>query len=86
MLAKNTPGRDLPPDLRAGYVLANPPFNDSDWSRKDYDPALRDWHGAAAEKEQPQVDPQGAARQRRQFSVPPKGNADFPSRLNAPNL
>ena len=23
MLAKNTPGRDLPPDLRAGFVLAN---------------------------------------------------------------
>jgi hypothetical protein len=41
---------------------ANPPINDSDWFRKDNDPALRDWHGAAAEKEQPQVDPQGAAR------------------------
>ena len=35
------------------------------------------WHGAAAEKEQPKVDPQGAARQRRQFGVPPKGNANF---------
>jgi type I restriction enzyme M protein len=23
MLDKNTPGRDLPPDLRAGFVLAN---------------------------------------------------------------
>ena len=23
MLAKNTPGRDLPPNLRAGFVLAN---------------------------------------------------------------
>lgn len=23
--------RDLHPDLKAGYVLANPPFNDSDW-------------------------------------------------------
>ena len=26
---------DLHPDLRADYVLANPPFNDSDWYRKD---------------------------------------------------
>ena len=29
--------RDLHPDLRADYVLANPPFNDSDWVRKDDD-------------------------------------------------
>ena len=29
--------RDLHPDLRADYVLANPPFNDSDWSAKDDD-------------------------------------------------
>jgi len=29
--------RDLHPDLRADFVLANPPFNDSDWSRKDDD-------------------------------------------------
>ena len=29
--------RDLHPDLRADYVLANPPFNDSDWPRKDDD-------------------------------------------------
>ena len=28
---------DLHPDLRADYVLANPPFNDSDWFRKDDD-------------------------------------------------
>ena len=27
--------RDRHPDLRAEYVLANPPFNDSDWFRKD---------------------------------------------------
>ncbi len=32
--------RDLHPDLRADYVLANPPFNDSDWFRKDDDAAL----------------------------------------------
>jgi type I restriction enzyme M protein len=29
--------RGLHPDLRADYVLANPPFNDSDWFRKDDD-------------------------------------------------
>jgi type I restriction enzyme M protein len=29
--------RDLHPDLRADYVIANPPFNDSDWFRKDDD-------------------------------------------------
>lgn len=29
--------RDLHPDLRVDYVLANPPFNDSDWYRKDDD-------------------------------------------------
>ncbi len=30
--------RDLHPDLRADYVLANPPFGDSDWFCKDDDP------------------------------------------------
>ncbi len=29
--------RDLHPDLRADFVLANPPFNDSDWYRRDDD-------------------------------------------------
>jgi type I restriction enzyme M protein len=29
--------RDLHPDLRADFVLANSPFNDSDWFRKDDD-------------------------------------------------
>lgn len=28
---------DLHPDLRADFVLANPPFNDSDWFRKEDD-------------------------------------------------
>jgi type I restriction enzyme M protein len=28
----DTFGRDLHPDLKADYVIANPPFNDSDWS------------------------------------------------------
>jgi type I restriction enzyme M protein len=35
--AADTFRRDLHPDLRADYVLANPPFNDSDWFRKDDD-------------------------------------------------
>jgi type I restriction enzyme M protein len=29
--------RDVHPDLRADFVIANPPFNDSDWFRKDDD-------------------------------------------------
>ena len=29
--------RDVHPDLRADYVIANPPFNDSDWNRRDDD-------------------------------------------------
>lgn len=29
--------RDLHPDLKADFVIANPPFNDSDWFRKDDD-------------------------------------------------
>jgi type I restriction enzyme M protein len=29
--------RDLHPDLKADFVIANPPFNDSDWYRKDDD-------------------------------------------------
>ena len=37
--------RDLNPDLRADFVLANPPFNDSDWCSKDDDVCGR---GAAA--------------------------------------
>ena len=28
---------DLHPDPKADYVIANPPFNDSDWHRKDDD-------------------------------------------------
>ncbi len=35
--AADTFRRDLHPDLRADYVIANPPFNDSDWFRKDDD-------------------------------------------------
>lgn len=29
--------RDLHPDLKADFVIANPPFNDSDWYRNDED-------------------------------------------------
>ena len=29
--------QDLHPDLKADFILANPPFNDSDWFRKDDD-------------------------------------------------
>jgi type I restriction enzyme M protein len=55
-------------------LLANPPFNEADAFRNDDD--VR-WHGAGAEKDQLQIDPQGAARQRRRFSVLPKSNANF---------
>ena len=44
--------RELHPNLRADYVLANPPFNDSDWFRKDDDVRC---YGAAADKEKPTV-------------------------------
>ena len=33
----DTFGRDLHKDLKADYVLANPPFNDSDWNRSEED-------------------------------------------------
>ncbi len=36
-LAADTFRRDLHPDFRADYVIANPPFNDSDWFRKHDD-------------------------------------------------
>lgn len=29
--------RDVHPDLKADFIIANPPFNDSDWFRKDDD-------------------------------------------------
>ena len=67
--------RDLHPDLRADYVLANPPFNDSDT-------ALR---GSAflhtGGKLQVMTERQDNFRKdddvRWQFGVPPKGNANF---------
>jgi type I restriction enzyme M protein len=29
--------RDVHPDLKADFIIANPPFNDSDWARRDDD-------------------------------------------------
>ncbi len=37
----DTFARDLHPDLKADYVLANPPFNIKDWSRNDEDTRWR---------------------------------------------
>ena len=43
--------RDLHPDLKADYVLANPPFNDSDWIRNDEDVPLEVWHPAERQRQ-----------------------------------
>ena len=59
--------RDLHPDLRADYVLANPPFNDSDWFRKDDD--VRFFSLSASNGERAGV--------RYRNDWPPKGNANF---------
>ena len=60
--------RDLHPDLRADYVLANPPFNDSDWFRKDDD--VRFFSLSASNWER-------AGVRCRKFCPPPRGNANF---------
>ena len=60
--------RDLHPDLRADYVLANPPFNDSDWFRKNDD--VRCFSLSAANGER-------AGVRCRNLCRPPKGNANF---------
>ena len=67
--------RDLHPDLRADYVLANPPFNDSDT-------ALRDSAFLQSEaKKQVVSEAKDNFRKdddvRWQFGVPPNGNANF---------
>ena len=36
--AADTFHKDLHPDLRADYILANPPFNISDWTNMPPDP------------------------------------------------
>ena len=67
--------RELNPNLRADYVLANPPFNDSDT-------ALRDSAFLRSEAS-PQVVSEAKDNFRKdddvtwQFAVPPKGNANF---------
>jgi hypothetical protein len=66
--------RDLHPDLRADYVLANPPFNDSDWFRKD-DYVPWQWSGGTWTTD---GCPQGERGGVHQFGVPPKGSANFP--------
>ena len=52
---------------RADYVLANPPFNDSDWFRKDDD--VRFFSLSASNGERAGV--------RCRNDLPPKGNANF---------
>ena len=38
---------DLHPDLRADYILANPPFNISQWHRQEEDVRWKGFDGAA---------------------------------------
>jgi type I restriction enzyme M protein len=62
------------PDLRVGYVIAKPPFNDSDWFRNDDDVRWQ-WSGALWTTRQgfPEVGRGGG----HPFGVPPKGNGNF---------
>jgi type I restriction enzyme M protein len=66
--------RDLHPDLRADYVLANPPFNDSDWFRQEDDvrwtEQQRRWSNRRLTRRAP---PCSGVK----FGVPPRGNANF---------
>jgi type I restriction enzyme M protein len=62
------------PDLRAYHVLANPPFNDFHWFRKD-DAARWQWSGVPWTTRQ--GCPQGERGVVHQLGVPPKGNANF---------
>ncbi len=41
----DTFSNDLHPDLRANYILANPPFNQAGWTWKGYEEDLRWWAG-----------------------------------------
>ena len=66
--------RDLHPDRRTDYVLANPPFNDSDWHRKD---ANVRWQWSGATWTTRQGCPKGERGGVHQFGVPPKGDANF---------
>ncbi len=65
--------RDFHPDLRADYVLAPPPVNDSDWVRKDDD--VR-WQPSGA-RQIAKGNPEGERGGVHQFGVPPKDNTNF---------
>ncbi len=65
--------RDLHPDLRADFVLANPPFNDSDWFRKDDDVRWQ-WREATWTTN---GSPKGERNQAHQYLSPQRGNANF---------
>ena len=43
--------RDLHKDLKADYILANPPFNDSDWHRNGRRRALEVWRAAQGQRQ-----------------------------------
>ena len=60
--------QELHPDLKADFILANPPFNDSDWFRKNDD--VRCFSLSAANGER-------AGVRCRNLCRPPKGNANF---------
>lgn len=64
--------RNLNPAPRVDYMLANPPFNDSDWFRKDD----ARWQPSGA-RSTAIGSPQGERGGVHQFGVPPKGNANF---------
>ena len=77
-----------PDEYRADYVLANPPFNHSDWFRKDDDPAARDWQFGVPPKGNANfawvqqfihdLAPQGMA-------APPRGIANGPAGAGSSN-
>jgi type I restriction enzyme M protein len=66
--AADTFRNDLHPDLKADYVLANFPFNVSDWYRRD-DAVRWKWSGATWTTE---GCPQGERGGVHQFGLPPK--------------
>jgi hypothetical protein len=67
--------RDLHPDLRADYVLANPPFNDSDTALRAS--AFLQTGGTLQVMAERQDNFRKDDDVRWQFGVPPKGNANF---------
>jgi type I restriction enzyme M protein len=67
--------RDLHPDLRADYVLANPPFNDSDTALRGS--AFLQTGGTLQVMAERHDNFRKDDDVRWQFGVPPKGNANF---------